>query len=90
MEFDKEFIDVNLERFDPAQFEKSFSVSEESSIADVSIVSNDTDKGLLKELECIQKVVGAIENHLLYKNIVIKSTVYFSHNNIRKIPQTPS
>lgn len=75
MEFDQQFIDVNLERFNPEQFDKSFSLSDDSSITEMSFRSNDTEKALINELEKIGKVVGAIETHLAYKDLNIKSEV---------------
>lgn len=65
---------LNLERYDPKQFDISFSSSARTdSKLDESFRSNETDKDLIGELDLMQSCIEGIDHHLKYKEMILKT-----------------
>ena len=67
---------LNLELFDPKQFDISFtsSANTESTLMDQSFRSNETDKDLINELDVMASYINGIDNHLKYRDMILKTT----------------
>lgn len=66
---------INLELYDPKQFDISFSSSNKTdSLMDESFRSADTDNDLINELDIMASYINGIDNHLKYKDMILKTT----------------
>lgn len=68
---------LNLELYDPKQFDISFTSSANTgsdSLMSQSFRSNETDKDLINELDIMASYINGIDNHLKYKDMVLKTT----------------
>ena len=71
--------ELNLELYDPKQFDISFSSSNNTdSLMDESFRSSETDRELIKELDIVAGFIKGIDNHLKYKDMILKTTAVSS------------
>ena len=75
MSFESVQKQVNLEIFDPAQFDRSLSFSDEASMTQKSYQSTETEKEMVNDLGKIDRLIGNIENQLKFKELILKSAV---------------